>query len=268
MNKKLIFSISELEHVKFPLDELFELQVNHNNVKYEFLIRFSSNNKNLICMGSGAFDPKKISPPIFSRFTWESEFEESIIYYNDPTLYLNNSSLRLGWGVGKNDQWYLLIIAEIIGILARKNDIKSENILFFGSSGGGFTSIILATLIKNSSAMVNNPQLFCKPWKEFFDNIIDVCFDNLDKKTVFEQYKYRFNVLEMFKREKYVPPITYLVNVNSRLDMEQLIPFINGLAFFKSFEYRINVLLYPKENGHNGILDKEETIKLIKNSFK
>ena len=53
-NKKFILNMDELEYAKFPLDELFSLEVNNNNVKYEFIIRFSSINKNLICFGSGA----------------------------------------------------------------------------------------------------------------------------------------------------------------------------------------------------------------------
>ena len=53
---------------------------------------------------------RKISPPIYRRHSWESKFEESVIYYNDPTLYnLHKSPLKydspelyIGWGIGKN----------------------------------------------------------------------------------------------------------------------------------------------------------------------
>ena len=275
--EKFILDISKLKCTEFPLDEFFALQINHNNVKYEFLVRFSSKNKNLICLGSGAYNPKdKISPPIYHRHSWQNEFEESVIYYNDPTLYnssklplkYNSPKLPLGWGIGKLEEWYLLVIADIIRILTSKNDIKSENILFFGSSGGGFTSIILATLIKNSAAMVNNPQMFCRGLKDHFDNILNACFDNLDLKTVLTKYGHRLDVAEMFKYENYVPPITCIVNVNSEIDLvDQLIPFINSLTSFKYFDYRINILLYPSEDGHEGVLNKEETIKMIKNHF-
>lgn len=274
--KEFILDMYDLENAEFPLNELFSLQINHNNVKYEFLIRFSSNNKNLICFGSGAFDPKKISPPIYNRFSWQTQFDESVIYYNDPTLYINPkvplkwgaTNLSLGWGVGKSEEWYLSIIADIIHSLALKKNIKHENILFFGSSGGGFTSIILATLIKNSAAMANNPQIFCKNLKDHFDNIIKTCFDDLDSETALTQYKYRFDVIEMFKRENYIPPITYLLNVNSEIDLlDHFVPFINSLPSLK-FDNRVNVVLYQSEDGHNGVMDKEETIKMIKDHFK
>jgi hypothetical protein len=60
MNKKFILNFDELENYNFPFDELFKLQVNHNDVKYDFLVRLASKNSNLICWGSGAYDPKKI----------------------------------------------------------------------------------------------------------------------------------------------------------------------------------------------------------------
>ena len=276
-NKKFIMDINELKNSEFILDELFTLEINHNNVKYEFLIRLASQNKNLICFGSGAYDPNKMSPPIYNRYSWQNEFEESLIYYNDATLYnshkfplkYNKPNLTLGWGIGKHDEWYLLTIADIIRILSFNNDIKSENILFFGSSGGGFTSIILSTIIKDSVAIVNNPQIFCRGLKDYFENIMNACFDNLDPEIISRQYEHRFDIVEMFEREKYMPNLTYLVNVNSEIDMiDQFIPFMKRLKSINHFDDQINILLYSNEDGHNGVFDKEKSISMIKNHFK
>lgn len=150
-----------------------------------------------------------------------------MIFYNDPTLY-NNPKLTLGWCIGKNDEWYLPVISDIIRILASKNNIKPKNILFYGSSAGGFTSIMLSTLIKNSASIVNNPQIFILKYVESqVNHMLNACFDNLELEKVLTYYKYRFDAVELFKHEKYVPYITYLVNMDSRLDTIQLIPFIN-----------------------------------------
>ncbi|GAB6055904.1 hypothetical protein JCM15415_12200 [Methanobacterium movens] len=265
----LILDINELEFADFPIDELFSLQINIKNVKFEFLIRFSSNNNGLICMGSGEYNPQKQSPPIYNRHSWQGEFEESIIYYNDPTLYLN-SELTLGWCVGKDEEWYLLTISEIICTLARINNIDSSNILFYGSSGGGFTSIILATLIKNSKAIVNNAQLFLENyWEVHFNRMIKTCFSDSDLETIFSLYKYRLDVFENFKAQKHIPQITYLVNADSNFDLSnQLIPTINKLNSFDLFDSSLKIILYSNKNGHNGVLDKKETIKLIKKHLK
>jgi hypothetical protein len=268
-NKNFIFNMEELKLAQFPLDELFSLQVNHNNVKYEFLVRFSSINKNLICFGSGSYDPKRenISPPIYRRHSWQKEFEESVIYYNDPTLY-NDPNLTLGWGVGKNEEWYLPVIADIIRILAKKNGIEHENILFFGSSGGGFTAIILSTFIKNSTVMVNNPQILLTKWKGLFNTMIEKCFENMDLETILKEYGCRFDVIELFKCEKYMPKITYIVNIDSKDDiLNHFTHFINSLASFEYFDEQVNILIYQDERGHDGIYDTQKTIKMIKNHF-
>lgn len=267
-NKRTLVDINELKSARFPLDELFYLIVKNDNVKYQFLVRFSSTNKNLICFGSGAYDPKRLSPPIFRRHSWQHRFEESVIYYNDPTLYVD-PDIIIGWGVGKNDKWYLQDITKIISVLAAKNGVKSKNILFFGSSGGGFTALILSAFIKKSTVIVNNPQIFLANYaKQHFNQMVDSCFDNLDFNTILTKYGYRFDVLEIFKREKYMPNITYLVNIDSKPDISnQLIPFINHISSFEYFN-DVTILLYHAENGHEGIFDTEETINIIKNHFR
>lgn len=267
-DKKFVLDKEELESAEFPQDELFSLQVNHDDVKYEFLIRFSSESENLVCFGSGAYDPSKFKPPVYNRHTWYLEFAESVIYYNDPTLY-NDDKLTLGWGVGKNGEWYLPVIADILKILAHKNRVENENMLFFGSSGGGFTSVVLSTLLKGSIAVVNNPQMILQNYyPSHFDRMMNACFDEPGEDTV-SKYRYRFDALELFKIEKYVPNITYLVNINSQKDIKnQLIPFINSLTSFEDYDSRVEVLLYPSKQGHRGVMEKDETIKLIKDHLK
>lgn len=277
VDENFIMDMKDLKNANFPLDKLFSLEVNHNNVKYEFLIRFSSKNKNLICLGSGAYDPRKLTPPIYNRHSWQGFFEESVIMYNDPTLYLTPNAplshefptLSLGWGIGKNEDWYLLGIKDIISILANNNHINPEDILFFGSSGGGFTSVVLSTLIKKSTAIINNPQIFCNEALGLFNNVLNVCFENLDKETVLKQYGYRVNAIELFKLEKYVPPMTYIVNVKSEFDLEkQLIPFMTKLSALEFFKDNVTIILYASEDGHNGVMDKDQTINLIKSHFR
>lgn len=45
--------IDEIEDYDFPLDQAFGLQIIHHDELYCFIIRFSSQNKNFICMGPG-----------------------------------------------------------------------------------------------------------------------------------------------------------------------------------------------------------------------
>ena len=80
------------------------------------------------------------------------EFEDTVIYYNDPTLYLGK--LSLGWGQGELNRFYLQDIANILEIVFVKLKVDSKNVLFYGSSGGGFMSLILAGFVKGSTALL------------------------------------------------------------------------------------------------------------------
>lgn len=80
--------IHELNTFNFPKNEFFGLEIIKDDVKYEFLIKFSTESEKLICFGSGAVSrkgPEAIDPPVFNRYSWNKEFKESLIYYNDPT---------------------------------------------------------------------------------------------------------------------------------------------------------------------------------------
>lgn len=162
--KKINISYEELWQMDFQTTEPFILKVDWGKVTYEFLIRIKPGASNTIVFGSGAggFQEQPIGPPIFHRHSWMEEFEDTVIYYNDPTLYLGK--LSLGWGQGELDRFYLQDIANILEILFTKLNIDSKNVLFYGSSGGGFMSLILAGFVKGSTVLINNPQTNLLKW--------------------------------------------------------------------------------------------------------
>lgn len=259
----LIFDLDKLKSAKFPLDEFFYLVVKDDGVKYQFLVRLSSSNENMICFGSEEFDPEKEAPPIFRWHSLEDRFEESVIFYNDPTLYLDQN-LRVGWGVGKNDNWYMSVVADIIRVIMVQRGIKPENMLFFGKSGGGFTALILSTLIKNSMVMIDHPELFIRS-NPNFKQILDACFDDPDKDAVLEEYGYRFDPIKLFRLQEYMPQITLLVDKSTSEMENQAIPFFDSLTSFEQVNEKLNILAYEAE-GEPGV-DKEATILRIKDHF-
>ncbi|MGL6298348.1 MAG: prolyl oligopeptidase family serine peptidase [Methanobacteriaceae archaeon] len=282
IKNKFVLDMDKLETFNFPLDEFCSLTVNYKKIKYEFLFRFSSQNKNLICFGSGAFSKHQFgNPPNYKRHSWEEDFDESVIYYNDPTLYdmlenTNSDKKRwlVGWCAGSKKHWYLDIIYQIIEILSKKQEIDNKNMLFFGSSGGGFTSLMLATMFKNSYAVVNNAQMFCEPRKFLMNLIRESCYNNISKEKYEKKYKYRTDIIEMIKKERYVPYAYIIVNLcNTRpvdeADLkDQFIPFIKELSKIEYYDNdKIKALFYYHNAGHGGMLDKEKTINIIKDYF-
>ena len=267
--------MEDLETFEFPLDEPFGLEIVHGKALFYFIINFSSTNKNLICMPPGAFNRHKrtssgdlIKPPYFTRWSWYRFFEESVITFADPMIFWDDD-IKIGWMLGEKDDWYIETLSIIIQKLAKNQGVLHDNILFFGSSGGGFISVCLATLIKNSKVVINNAQLSVLNYRPKLVNYAldtaSVEFDGMDKEKMKEEYSYRLNVIELFEKENYAPDITYYVNVKSKADVcDHSIPFI-AEHYNQSQFTRLTVIYYSEEKKvpHHP-LPTTPTIHLIK----
>lgn len=267
--KKIEIDFDKLNEFILDEDDEFLLVVKKNDINFEFLIKRKIDSKNLIVFGSGAYDINKLKPPIFQRYSWINEFDENVIYYNDPTLYL--SDITLGWGYGTKNIYYLRIIYEILNKLINIMKIQAKNTVFYGSSGGGFMSIILSTYLKGSTAIVNNPQVdITKYHTKHINKLFSKIYPNKDIDDVFKLNKERLSVVEMFKKENYVPRIVYYQNIACKFDMEnQFNTFINEIKTIdeKDFYIPIDIKLYfNKEENHNP-LSKNKTINIIKNQL-
>ncbi|MFK4417342.1 hypothetical protein ABH961_005946 [Bacillus sp. RC251] len=225
--KKVNISYEQLKEIYFIMTEPFLLKIEWNGVNYEFIIRIKPESPNVIILGSGASENQQ--PPIFQRYTWMEDFEDTLIFYNDPTLYLGE--INLGWGQGTIDRYYLNEIAIILEKIINKIHVTKENVLFYGSSGGGFMSLILAGYIKGSLALVNNPQTILTNWyTESINQAFNLSYPNLSIEEIEKLFAERINVIAFYNKIKYVPHIYYLQNIAAEFDMKNhLEPFITGL---------------------------------------
>ena len=96
----------ELEQHEIPTDFMYILRVMKNGVPYEYLIHRRSAQKKWIVFHNGAVAGGNVSVPIFQRHSWAKVLKTSSVFCMDPTLYLNGY-LQLGWGIGKNEDYYL-----------------------------------------------------------------------------------------------------------------------------------------------------------------
>lgn len=278
INNVIYLKLEEIENYSFPTDSVFGLEVVENGVKYDFIINFSSTNKNLIAFGAGAWPRNKldsngklIEPPFLDRWSWYGYFNESCIAYADPTFF-EDENISLGWYVG-GKEWYLLVISKIIKMLCKNQNIMHEDMLFFGSSGGGFSSIGLATLIKGSKAIVNNSSFSVKDITDgHYANLINFLkkqFDETNDNKILNQIQHRLSLVDLFEKMEYIPEISYLVNTNSERDMkERCEPFVNNLVYSSLLENNLNVYYYSDDNdnwGGRGPLNTNATVKFIRN---
>ena len=272
---------NELDTYNFPQNELFGLNVKYKNILYCFIIKFRPKSDNLICFGPGAHQRdevktsgESIDPPYFDRWSWHKYFNDSFIAYSDP-MFLYDDEIVLGWFIGDKYQWYLETISLIIKKLVKNQQINYEKILFFGSSGGGFASVCLGTLIKGSKVMVNNAQFFVLNFVSP-DHVLKTLFRILEndfqlrKEEIIQLIPYRFDAIELFKKEKFVPEIIYYVNAESKADINtQTLPFINKISKLNFGKNKLTIQFYheKKKRPHNP-LPNNLTIKYIKNYLK
>ena len=216
------------------------------SVEYEFIIHLKDNSDKMIILGSGSI-PRLLKPkfkdrPVFNRVTWP--FQESTIYYNDPTRKINGE-LTGGWGLGTPDNWYLKEISNIIKIIANKiyeyetPKDAYKNLIFYGSSMGGFMSLQLSILVKNSVSVVEIPQFDLCKWV-YWPTLKKELFNDSDTEKIKKKYSYKLNIFDLMLKEKYIPNTYMVLDCSVERDFQ---------IQYKDFLMKLNELPYKENNN-------------------
>lgn len=253
--KKIKYEELEQEKLNFLIPILYE--IDWDGVKYEILVNFKRRSKKAVIFGTGAIIKDK-PLPVFSRASWMRHMSYNGIWYFDPTVYLGD--LVLGWGYGTNDRWYLKDIAHLVGIFLKKMKVSNENTLFFGSSGGGFTSILLASMFRSRATAIN-PQLDVR---QYFPGSVEQ-FEKAVLKSGEELIPERTNAAVFIRENGYLPVVHLVDNLFSAHDTKtQLQVFLSRLAADKvNCGDRLFVEFYSAKGGHSGMPSKEACLRII-----
>jgi hypothetical protein len=95
-------------------------------------------------------------------------------------------------------------------------------------------------------------------------------FPDLSQEEIMDIVDYRINAVDLFKRENYIPDITYYVNTASAPDLERhCIPFINDIKELDCFDDQLTVHFYKevKDKPH-GPLPNDKSIEIIRSFAK
>lgn len=255
----------DLDKLEYPKDELVYLIVEYENFDYEFLLKDLEQSDKLTVLGSGAFNKEKgydRTGPWFNRWSWT--FDDSALYYHDPTLYLADD-IYGPWGLGTPETWYLEKIGIIISRLVEVMGIKNEDILLYGSSAGGFTSLMLSIMIKGSVCLAEVPQFDITTWGSFWRPLKNASFD-MDDKEFIEKYGNRVSVMKLIQQENYVPNAYILMDCSAEYDFtRQYLPFFKRLNNF-TYDIKGNsmkLIIFGKNTGHSA-LPKDVILSIIR----
>ena len=255
----------DLDKLEYPKNELIYLIVEYENFDYEFLLRDLDESDKLTVLGSGAFNKEKgydRTGPWFNRWSWT--FDDSTLYYHDPTLYLADD-IYGPWGLGTPETWYLEKISIITAKIAEVMGVRNNDILFYGSSAGGFTSLMLSIMVKDSVCLAEVPQFDITSWGSFWRPLKNASFDMDDKEFV-EKYGNRVSVMKLIQQKEYIPNAYILMDCSAEYDFtRQYLPFFKRLNNFK-YDIKGNsmkLIIFGKNRGHSA-LPKDVVLSMIR----
>ena len=186
----------------------------YKGVEFECLYKKNTESNRLYVIFSGSRKAGNIQPT-FKRWSYYKYMDGSMLNIDDPTCKLYKE-LVLGWYYGTKNECYLDYIIEIVQSFALQNGIKSNDIVFFASSGGGYAALYCASKIKHSTAAVINPQirLTLYDYAKWFQKITNI---NLLENDLFERNKLP-ELINQNKESRFI----IIINIESDVDMVQL----------------------------------------------
>ncbi|WGL16402.1 hypothetical protein PVT68_16755 [Microbulbifer bruguierae] len=150
----------------------------------------------LFVLFSGDALRSKNDPPVFQRWSWADHFPGHVVYFSDPSLYLS-PKLGLAWYAGTKNHDPMVNIAEILGKICTQLDLDSNQLVSYGSSGGGFAALRLGLFLPEISTICINPQVdITKYGKNLVERYLRTCLELEDRAEALELYPDRINLIE------------------------------------------------------------------------
>lgn len=186
----------------------------YNGVAFDCMFAKKQSDKMVVLLSAGIVNTKHI--PGFQRWSYSGLLSENVLCIADP-MYIKYQSdnLLVGWYYGDENENYLDYVVELVKKVARINKIRHKNIIFYGSSAGGYAGIYCSSKIVGSTVIAWNPQFdlkrhnYIKLFEEIVgfsvahdkygrDNITDKVLNNSTSKIVLmENLKSRQDVDQM-----------------------------------------------------------------------
>lgn len=211
-------------------------KVSDGQVMHQIYIKKSiKNSPFLYVFGQGAVDKSKPQPN-FQRISWVEDLDDSVIICSDPTIV--NNKLTIGWCQCSKDVNYFYRLAELLKLVRSKIFLKIDKTIFFGSSAGGFSSLMLSAYFQDSVVVVNNPQI---DWTNFYQKKVSEVLNEIYEGISIEEYRNRYpskySPIALFQKTTKLPSIIYMQNKSDDFHFKNhYLPFVEWVYDQKSMK--------------------------------
>ncbi|WP_028469261.1 alginate lyase family protein [Neptunomonas japonica] len=221
-----------------------------DNVRINFFSDIKSSNKLLVMLpGASSRARGHID---FQRHSWSDDFSNfDVLSFTDPSLKEEND-ISIAWFQHTVESFGITALSKLISSFVESKKYLMENIIFFGSSGGGFTSLKLANDFPRTLIISINPQIYLYNYSKIhFDKMLQTCYAGLDYSEVINKYKNRLEVdIDYTKR---IAPIYIYQNIHDTKHLNKhLKPYINK-----------NPSIYCSESDIDESLGKPNALNVI-----
>jgi predicted esterase YcpF (UPF0227 family) len=264
VNHANYFSVTD---VKLP-DNEGSLRVFVDGLEVNAYVKRSVS-KRLILMFPGASSRAK-GYIDFQRYSWAENFDANVVVFSDPTMTASNN-ITLGWFQGTVSNFGITAVRLLICKIIDELGIAENDVLFFGSSAGGFTSLKLAEHFAFANVIAINPQLYLYNYtRSFYEKMLAYSYAGLSEQQVLAEYKDRLVVKHSIVNTN--RQITIFQNKHDERHLNRhLNHFLQGVDQVNRVEepdcFKVqsgmNVVIYDdKESGH-APPDRIVTLKYI-----
>lgn len=164
-------NINTISNYKYQLDD-----IHYTYKNYDFLYK-NRNKKKLVVFFHGAFTDKMKERVVFRGYNYKYD-NSDILSISDINLKLNNKNVLLTWYLSTPNRDNISIYSEIIKSVIKN---KYDKVIFTGSSGGGYPSLLFSSIF-NGYCLISNSQIYLEKYV-YFDTMLllmELSKDNLN----------------------------------------------------------------------------------------
>lgn len=220
----------------------------------------------LVVLNNGSVSQERSGGrPVFQRSSWWSDIDAHQIFVCDPGT-VGDGALALNWLQAERPRWIVRDLMKVLLVLSRSLGIsRPEQRTYYGSSAGGFATLLELAYDRRASAIVNNPQI---DWTRWYVHqarpVLAAHFSGLNAKQVREGFPKRANCLQSLADAGAQAKVDYWVNMASAHDRDVQLPI--SFEFIRAHpeicaSFSLN-MYYDEKQGHNP-LSKPATIELL-----